>query len=109
LRIAPRLRFDQRPQVVEQARIRLAQRLAAAAWPAYPLRIRHLARAQLGQSTSDRAARDARGAHDRGDPAMPGRRCLGRRKPPPTPLVEHRSERLEALVYGRFVNHAKTI
>ena len=38
-------------------------------------------------STADRAARDARGAHDCADPAMPGRRRLGCRKPPPPALA----------------------
>src|SRR4030081_1860835 len=97
------------PTINEQACIRLAHRLATAAWPAYPLRIRRLTRAQFVQSTADRAARDARGAHDCADPAMPGRRRLGCRKPPPPALVEHRSKRLEALANGRFVNHARTI
>jgi len=109
LRIAPRLGFDQRAQIIEQARIRLAQRLAANAGPAYPLRIRRLTRAQFGQSTSDRAARDARGARDRADPTMPRRCRLGCRKTPPRTLVEHRNQRLKTLAYGRFVNHAKTI
>ena len=48
-------------------------------------------------------------SHHRNDPAMPGRCRLGCRKTPPTALVKHRSQRLEALAYGRFVNHAKTI
>ena len=68
-----------------------------------------LAHTQFGQSTSDRAARDPGGAHHRNDPAMPGRRRLGGRKTPPTALVEYRGKRLEALAYGRFVNHASTI
>jgi hypothetical protein len=109
LRIAARLRFDQHAQIIEQAGIRLAHRLATAARPAYPLRIRRLTRAQFGQSTSDRAARDACGTHDRNDPAMPGRRRLRCCKTPPPALVEHRSKRLVALAYGRFVNHPKTI
>ena len=109
LRIAARARFDQRAQIINQARIRLAQRLTTAARPAYPFHVRPLAGPQFGQPTSDRAARDTRGTHDRDNPAVPGRCRLGCRKPPPSPLVEHRSERLEALAYGRFVNHTKTI
>ena len=109
LRIAPRLRLDQRAQIIEQARIRLAQRLATTARPAYPLHIGRFTRAQFGQSTSDRATRDARGTHDRNNPAMSGRRRLGCRETPPSALVQHRRERLKALAYGRFVNHAKTI
>jgi len=46
---------------------------------------------------------------DRNNPAMPGRPRLGGRETPPPTLVEYRSKRLEALAYGRFVNHAKTI
>src|ERR1700676_1151355 len=41
------------------------------------------------------------------DPAIPGRRRLGCRETPPPTLVQYRSERLEALPYGRFVHHAK--
>ena len=103
------MRLDQRAQIIEQACIRLAHRLATTAGPAYPLRIRRLARAQFGHSAADRAARYAGGTHDRADPAMPGRRRLSRRKPAPPALVEHRGERFEALAYGRFVNHAETI
>jgi hypothetical protein len=40
---------------------------------------------------------------------MPGGTRLRCRKTPPTALVEHRGERLEALPYGRFVNHPKTL
>jgi hypothetical protein len=109
LRIAPRLRLDQRAQIIQQARIRLAQRLTTAARPAYPLHVRRLTRAQFGQSMSDRATRDTRGAHDRNNPTMSGRRRLGCRKTPSPALVEHRTESLKALAYGRFVNHAKTI
>jgi hypothetical protein len=109
LRIAARLRFDQHAQIIEQARIRLAQRLATAARPADPLRSGRVARTQFGQSTSDRAARDARGTHHRADPAMTRRSRLGRRKTPPPAFVKYWSKRLKALAYRRFVNHTKTI
>jgi hypothetical protein len=109
LRIAARLWLDQRAQIIKQTRIRLAQKLTTTARPAYPLHIRRFARAQFRQSTTDRATRDARGAHHRNNPAMSGRRRLGCRKTPPPALVKQRSERLEALAYGRFVNHAKTL
>ncbi len=99
MRIAARLRFDQRAQIIEQALVHIAQWLATAACPAYPLHIRRLIRTQFGQSTPDRAARDARGARDRADPAMSSRRRLRCRKTPPPALVEHRSERLKALAY----------
>ena len=109
LRIAARLRLDQRAQIIEQARIRLAQRPATAAWPAHAVTSERLACAQFGQSTSDGAARNTCSARDRTDPTTPSRFRLDRRKTPPPALVEHWSERLKALAYGRFVNHAKTI
>src|SRR5712671_766943 len=109
LRIASRLWLDQRAQIIEQVRIRLAHRPTTAARPAYPFQVRRLARTQFGQPASDRAARDTGGTHHRNDPTVPGRCRLGCRKTPPTALVEHRSEGLEALAYGRFVDHAKTI
>src|SRR5712664_430991 len=109
LRIASRLWLDQRAQIIEQIRIRLAQRPTTAAHSAYPFQVRRLARTQFGQPASDRAARDTDGTHHRNDPTVPGRCRLGCRKTPPTALVEHRSEGLEALAYGRFVDHAKTI
>src|SRR6266576_1330999 len=105
LRIASRLRLDQRAQIIEQVRIRLAHRPTTAARPAYPFQVRRFACTQFGQPASDRAARDTGGTHNRNDPTMSGRCRLGCRKTPPTTLVEHRSERLKALAYGRFVNH----
>jgi hypothetical protein len=99
LRIAARLRFDQRTQIIQKARIRLAQRLAPSAQPACPPRFRPLIGPQFGQSAADRAARNARGACDRTDPAIPGRRRFGRRKPPKPTLIEHRSKRRKAPAY----------
>ena len=58
-------------------------------------------RAQFGQSTSDRAARDARGTHHRNNPAVSRRARLRSHETPPSALVEYRSERLEALANGR--------
>jgi hypothetical protein len=75
LRIVPGLWLDQRAKIIEQTRIRLAQRLATATGPADPLCIGCLARAQFRRSMSDRAARDAHGAHHRADagtqPSLP--------------------------------------
>jgi hypothetical protein len=42
-------------------------------------------------------------------PRCPAELASAARKTPPTALVEHRGERLEALPYGRFVNHPKTL
>jgi hypothetical protein len=109
LRIASRLWLDQRAQIIEQIRIRLAQRPTTAAHPAYPFQVRRLACTQFGQPASDRAARDTGSTHHRNDPTMPGRCRLRCRKTPPTALVEHRNEGLKALAYGRFVDHDKTI
>src|SRR6202051_1742279 len=101
LRCASRLWLDQRAQVIEQACIRLAQRLATPAHPAHSLHIWRFASTQFGQPTSDRATRTAVGAHHRNTPAMSGRRRLGARKTPSPAFIEQRSERLKARAYGR--------
>jgi hypothetical protein len=82
LRITARRRLDQRTQIIEQARIRLAQRLASAAWPAHAVHIRYLPSAQFAQPATDRAARQACGAHDSADAAASRCYCLGRRQTP---------------------------
>src|SRR5882762_5205143 len=70
---------------------------------------RPIARSTIGRGLAELRAGDTGGTHHRNDPTVPGRCRLGCRKTPPTALVEHRSEGLEALAYGRFVDHAKTI
>jgi len=95
-RVAAGRRLDQVAQIVEQARVGGGERLAPAARPANPPRLRRHRIAQLGQASPDRAARNAGDARHRTDAAGSGRLRLGRRKAPPAPLIEHRLERLVA-------------
>jgi hypothetical protein len=95
--IAARLRLDQRAQIIEQARIRLAQRLATTPRSAHPLRIDRLAGTQFVERPTNGAARQARGTRHRCNTTAARRHRLGRRKPPPTPLVEHMNDRRKPL------------
>ena len=109
LRIPARRRLDQRTQIIEQARIHLAQRLASAARPAHAVHILYLPSTQFAQPTTDRAARQACGAHDSTNAATTGCYSLGCRQTPQAALVQHRSKRFEPLADGRFINHADMI
>src|ERR1019366_366302 len=82
-RIAPRRGIDQITKIIEQARIRLAQWIAAAARPANAIRVQRPALAQLDEPASDRTPGQASGAGDHADAATPGGRRLGRRETPP--------------------------
>src|ERR1019366_8707598 len=106
-RIAPRRGIDQITKIIEQARIRLARWLAAAARPANAIRVQRPAIAQLDEPASDRTAGQASGAGDHADAATPGGRRLGRRETPASALVQHSIERLEAQANLRLVNHYK--
>jgi len=95
LGIAAGVRFDQRTQIIQQARIGLDQRLATTARPSNAARVERLSTAQLHQPATDSATRHTRGTRHCTDPAAPSRHCLGRRKTSPGPLVEHWRKRLE--------------
>jgi len=97
LRIAAGLRLDQRAQIIEQTRIRITQRLATTPRSAHPLSIDCLAGTQFVERPTNGAARQARGTRHGCKTTVARRYCLGRRKPPPTPLVEHRNDRLKPL------------
>ncbi len=58
---SPRVSGSTSAQIIEQIRIRLAQRPTTSAHPAYPFQVRRLACTQFGQPASDRAARDTGG------------------------------------------------
>src|SRR5205823_5324442 len=60
-----RLRLDKRTEIIEQARIALAQRLAAAARAAHPLGLGHFSPAQFRQTPPGGAACDAGGPRRR--------------------------------------------
>src|ERR1035437_4007660 len=105
LPIAPRRRRDQRAQIIEKTRIHIHQGLASATRPTDSLCIRLLAAAQFLERAPNGAARDPGGARYRADPSATARQGLGRRKTPPSALVQHRTERLKPLADGRFINH----
>jgi hypothetical protein len=104
LYIATRRRIDQRTQILDQARIRLAHGLATTARPAHPFDLTRHSPVQFSQSAPDRAACNPRGTHHCADPAAPGRR-----KSAPTTLVEYRNERLKPHADGRFIDHTNLI
>jgi len=84
-------------------------RVTTATRVAHALGVRRIAIRQFIQATTDRAARNAGGAHHRANPAGPGRHRFGGRKTPPALLVKDRSQDLEAQPNRRFINHANLI
>ena len=105
-RIAPRGGIDKPLQVAEKRRVRLRQRLASSALApdAAKGRIRRIA-AQFPQSIANRAARDPRRLAHRCDPTPSRGKRFCRRKAPPTPLIQHRVERLIAELYRSNIDH----
>jgi len=102
--------LDQRAQIIEQIRVRLAQRPTTAGHPAYPFQVRRLALHAIRPArVRSCCARYRWHASPQLIPPCPADVASAAAKTPPTALVEHRSEGLEALAYGRFVDHAKTI
>ena len=109
LRIAARHRLNQLAQVLEQAWVRDRERLAAATWPANTPSFWHNCAAQIGQASSNRAARNPGDARHRAHSAVPGRLRLGRRQTPSALLVKHRFQRLVAQPNRRFIDHAAAL
>src|SRR5271165_1981174 len=96
LRIAASDRFNQRSQIVDKARIRFDQWLATPAGPANSIRHKRLTVTPLIECAPDRTACQAGGTRHSADPAVTSCCRFGRRKTPPSALVQHRIERLEA-------------
>jgi hypothetical protein len=105
--IASRGRVDKTFKVAEKRRVRLGQSLASGALApdAANSLIGRIATKFL-QSLANRAARDPRRLAHRRDPAPSRSERFGRRKAPPTPLVQHRTERLITELYRGNIDHA---
>src|SRR5262249_51807373 len=99
LRIAAGIGLDQRAQILHQAGIRRAERLAPIAWPAHAA-FRHIFPAQSGKT---------RRLHHRADSAVPSRYRLSRTKTATAALVQLRREHLETLPNRPFINHPTLI
>jgi hypothetical protein len=92
-------------EIVQQAGVGLAQRLASAAGAARTIVFQRFAVTQFGERAPNRAARNASGAGNRADAAATGAQSLRRSQAPPPPLVQQAIERLKPQSYRRFVNH----
>ena len=108
LRITAASGLDQRAQIVQQARIGHAERLAPTAYPAHPA-FRHILPAQFSQSAANGAASKTCRPHHRSDPAVPSRYRLGGTKTATAALVQLRREHLETLPNRPFINHPTLI
>ena len=109
LGIAADRRFDQLVQGIQNPRLCLGRRLAAAARSANPRAEHHRARTQVCQAAINRAARNPGRPRYRDHAAMSGRaRLTGREQPPPS-LVQDRLKRLEASLDGSDVDHSVRI
>jgi hypothetical protein len=107
-RVAAGRRLNQFLQIRQQARVGDDQRPAPTAFAAHPFGCgsgRRIA-TQLRQPAVDRTARHAGDPRHRGYPAVPRRQRFRRRKPPPTALIQDRTERLVTQSDRRVVNHA---
>src|SRR5215471_10051933 len=89
--------------------IRGAQWLATATRAAHALAVGRIAIGQFIQAATDRAARNAGGAHHSTDPAGASRHCFSRRKATQAVLIKHRSHHLKAQPNRRFIDHLNLI
>ena len=80
LRVAARIGFNKRAQVIDQAGIGRGHRLAPGTWLAHPLRVDHRVAAQLPQTAPDGAARNTRGPRRRPRSSSTGSKAANRWK-----------------------------
>src|SRR5262249_16185235 len=85
------------------------QRLRPPPGGAQALPVGPTATANFIKATTDRAARNAGGAHHSTDPAGASRHCFSRRKATQAVLIKHRSQHLKAQPNRRFIDHLNLI